>query len=78
MQVDLSIRQAPDILMRRLRARAERHNRSIEDEAVAILESALQERPVETPSQVLAQVRRLGLKTPSESADLIRADRDAR
>jgi hypothetical protein len=28
--------------------------------------------------QVLAEVRRLGIETPAEAADMIRADRDAR
>jgi plasmid stability protein len=76
MPVNLSIKNAPDHLVERLRRRAERHHRSLQGELLAIIEAATLEDQLVTPADVLAEVRRLGLKTPSEAADLIRTDRD--
>jgi antitoxin FitA len=59
MPINLSIKNAPDEMVHRLRQRAERHHRSLQGE-------------------LLAEVRRLGLRTPSDSAAIIRADRDRR
>ena len=78
MAINLSIKNAPDDVVERLRARAARNRRSLQGELLAIVEEAV--RPPEhlTPSQVLAEVRRLGIATPAEAADMVRADRDAR
>jgi antitoxin FitA len=78
MPTDLSIKDAPDDVVQRLRARAERNHRSLERELLAIIEAATQEDRVSAPAQVLAAVRRLGLSTPSEAADMVRAARDGR
>ena len=78
MPVNLSIKNAPDHVVDRLRRRAERHHRSLQGELLAIIEAAAQEDEPTTPADVLAEVRRLGLQTPSEAAALIRADRDGR
>jgi plasmid stability protein len=78
MPVHLSIKNAPDLVVQRLRERAERHHRSLQGELLAIIEAAVQEDGLATPAEILAEVRRLGLHTPSESAALIRADRDGR
>jgi antitoxin FitA len=78
MPVNLSIKNAPDYVVRRLRARAERHHRSLQGELLAIIEAAAEEECRATPADVLAEIRRLGLHTPSEAAALIRADRDGR
>ena len=76
MPVTLSIKNAPDHVVQRLRDRAERHHRSLQGELLAIIEAAAeQERPA-TPHEILAEVRELGLRTPSEAAALLRADRD--
>jgi hypothetical protein len=64
--------------VQRLRERAERHHRSLQGELLAIIEAAVQEDGPATPADILAEVRRLGLRTPSEAAALIRADRDGR
>ncbi len=77
MSVNLSIKNAPDQVVQRLRVRAERHHRSLQGELLAIIEAAVQDEHRATPSEILAEVRRLGLNTPTEAADLIRADRDA-
>jgi plasmid stability protein len=78
MPVNLSIKNAPDEVVRRLRERAERHHRSLQGELMSIIEAAAREEAPATPADVLADVRRLGLTTPSEAAQIVRADRDAR
>lgn len=45
---------------------------------MAIIESAVREDRAATPADILAEVRQLGLCTPSEAAAIVRADRDAR
>ncbi len=74
--MNLSIKNAPDHVVQRLRERAERHHRSLQGELLAIIEAAVQEDRRATPAEVLAEVHRLGLRTPSEAAALVRADRD--
>jgi plasmid stability protein len=78
MPTDLSIKDAPDDVVQRLRARAERNHRSLQGELLAIIAAAAQEDLVSAPAQVLAEVRRLGLSTPSEAAGMVRAARDGR
>jgi len=76
MPVTLSIKNAPDDVVERLRARARRHHRSLQGELLAIVEDAVRPDWFLTPAEVLAEVRRLGISSPSESAAMIRADRD--
>lgn len=45
MNVNLSIKEVPDVLAQRLRARAERHHRSLQGELMAIIEQAVAEEP---------------------------------
>jgi antitoxin FitA len=78
MPVNLSIKNAPDELVRQLRERAARHHRSPQGELLAIIEAAILEDRRATPAEVLAEVRRLGLRSPSEAAALVRTDRDDR
>ncbi|MBF0373878.1 MAG: Arc family DNA-binding protein [Alphaproteobacteria bacterium] len=78
MPSDLSIKNAPDDVVRRLEERAAAHHRSLQGELLAILEDAVREPAMLTPDDVLAEVRRMGLVTPSESVAMIRADRDGR
>jgi plasmid stability protein len=75
MPVNLSIKTVPDDIADRLRRRAERHHRSLQGELMAILEEAVRVPQPLTPDGVLAEVRRLGLATPSESVAMVRADR---
>ncbi len=78
MPANLSVKNVPDKVLTRLRRRAARHHRSLQRELLAILEeSALSEDKL-TIDELLLKVRRLGLRTPSESARIIRSDRDAR
>jgi antitoxin FitA len=76
MPINLSIKNAPDEVVQRLRQRAERHHRSLQGELLAIIEEAVKPEQELTPAELLAEVRRLGLSTPGDSAAIIRADRD--
>jgi plasmid stability protein len=76
--VSLSIKNAPDELVKRLKERAERHHRSLQGELMAILEEAVRPSRPLTLDEVLTKVRQLGLSTPRESAAMIRKDRDGR
>ena len=78
MPVNLSIKNAPDDLVAALKLRAQRNHRSMQREALAILEEAVQKPRTRTVDDVLAEVRKLGLKTPSESAAIVRKMRDER
>jgi plasmid stability protein len=78
MSLTLSIKNAPDTVVQRLRERAARHHRSLQGELLAIIEAAAREEQPASPAEILAEVRRLGLQTPAEAADLLRAERDGR
>jgi plasmid stability protein len=78
MPINLSIKNAPDEIVERLRERAAKHHRSLQGELLAIVEEAVRQPRRLTPRDVLAEVRRLGLKTPAEAAAIIRTHRDER
>ncbi len=74
MPVEITI---PDELAEKLRRRAAQHQRSFEEEVVSTLEAALAgERPL-TIRELHEKVQAMGLRTPSESAAIIREDRDS-
>src|SRR4051812_20070136 len=60
MPVNLSIKNAPDEGVQRLRQRAERHHRSLQGELLAIIEAAVQDDRLATPADIVAEIRRLG------------------
>ncbi len=78
MPVNLSIKNAPDAIVTKLRERAKRHHRSLQGELMAILEDTLLAEGYLTPAAILAETRRLKLSTPAEAVDMVRNDRDAR
>ena len=78
MPVNLSIKNAPDDVVIRLRRRAERHHRSLQGELLAIIEEAVQSEQGLSPTELFSEVRRLGLLTPAESTAIVRAERDRR
>ena len=78
MPVNLSIKNVPDDLAERLRTRAARTHRSLQGELLAILEAAVGAGERLTPLQALERVRTMGVRTPRESARMIRAARNAR
>lgn len=70
----LWIKNVPAPLAAQLNERAERNGRSLQAELRAILDEVVRkEDAVEALSRA---VKKLGLKSPSESAAMIRADRD--
>lgn len=78
MTVNLSIKNAPEKLVRKLKKRAERNHRSLQGELMAIITEAVEEKPRLTAADILRATQALGLTGPSESAAIVRADRDAR
>ena len=89
MPVNLSVKNVPDSLADRLRARAERNRRSLQGELLSILEAAVDER-APTAALVPAPSRTLSIEEVAErarkrfphgtesSATWIRAMRDGR
>jgi antitoxin FitA len=78
MPVNLSIKSVPDDIAKELRARAARNHRSLQGELMAIIEEAAGKKSPLSPSEFLAEVRALGLRTPAESRSMVREERDAR
>ena len=74
MTVSLSIKNMPDDLAQRLKERAARNHRSLQGELMAIIDDAV--RPVRSIGELARYVYRLGIKTPRESARIVRKDRD--
>lgn len=78
MTVNLSIKNAPASMVKRLKAQAARHHRSLQGELLAILESVAYAETSVDLTAVISEIQRLGLHTPAESAAMIREERDAR
>ena len=78
MPVNLSIKNVPDHIAEQIRRRAAKHHRSLQGELIALLEETVKKEQVLTPKELLAQLRASGMRTPAESAESIREDRDAR
>jgi plasmid stability protein len=78
MPLNLSIKNAPEDVVKKLRDRAKRHHRSLQGELLAIIEESVRSEERLSPEEVLEEVRRLSLHTPSESLEMIRADRNSR
>jgi plasmid stability protein len=79
MPVNLSIKNAPDEIVDKLRKRAQRNHRSLQGELMSILEEAVGSPKCHlTIRELAAVVDALVLKTPSETVQMIREDRDSR
>lgn len=78
MSINLSIKNVPEGLAKKLRTRARKHHRSIQGELLAILDESLGEGEVLSPEELLVRVGAMGLRTKVESARMIRSDRDGR
>jgi antitoxin FitA len=74
--MNLSIKNVPDEIVERLRQRAARRHRSLQSELLAIIEEAVRPGLELSPTELIAEVRGLGLRTSSDSAAIVRADRD--
>ena len=75
MPVALSI---PDTLADRLRHRAAEHDRTVDEEALAILEADLIEQRPLSIRELHEEVQAMGLHTASDSVAIIREARDGR
>ena len=73
--VTLSVKHVPADVAKRLKARAARHHRSLQGELLAILTDA---GASVTIADLATLVNQLGLRSPSESAVMVREDRDGR
>ena len=73
----LSIKNVPEDVVDRLRARARSHHRSLQGELMAILEEALAP-PTLSVGEVRRRVKELGIQTGDDSTTWIRELRDGR
>lgn len=78
MVVTLSIENVPDEVVERLQQRAARNDRCLQEELLAIIGDAVTSGAPLTPVELLAEIRRLGHRTPADSTAIIRANRDSR
>jgi plasmid stability protein len=78
MPINISIKNVPDDIAEELRARAARNHRSLQGELMAIIEEATGQKSPLSPSEFLAGVRALGLRTPAEARAMVREDRNGR
>ena len=77
MPVSLSIKNVPDDVVGRLRDRAKRHRRSMQQEMIVILEEAVGARKL-TIEEGIKRIEALGLRTGDDATRWIREDRDTR
>ena len=75
--LSLSIKDVPEDVVNRLRERAVRNHRSLQGELSAIIEQAAREESLSI-EEAYQRIRALGFSTRSESASIVRKDRDAR
>jgi plasmid stability protein len=78
MPVSLSIKDVPEEILQRLRARAQRNHRSLQKELLAIVEVAAFGEDELSVDDLVQHVRELGLSTPDEATGWIRELRDGR
>ena len=78
MTASLSIKNVPDEIVERLRARAARNRRSLQGELLDLIERAADELPTISAREVYQRIRKLKLPVGERSAHIIRKMRDAR
>ena len=78
MPVNLSIKNAPDDIVERLRKRARRNRRSLQGELLVIIEDATRLEETISLHEVTERNRAMGLRTPDQAVQMIREDRDRR
>ena len=78
MSASLSIKNGPDDVVARLRARAARNRRSLQGELLDLIERAADELPTISAREVYARIRKLNLPAGERSAEIIRELRDGR
>ena len=75
--MNMSIKNVPDDIVERLRARARRNHRSMQGEMLAILEEAVEPEKL-TVREAVRRIKALGIRTAGDSTAMISADRAAR
>jgi plasmid stability protein len=78
MPASLSIKNVPDDVVERLRARAARNRRSLQGELLDLIEQAVDEVPTVSARDVYQRIRKLSLPAGERSVDIIRELRDGR
>ena len=76
--LNLSIKSVPDDLVEELRKRAEKNHRSLQGELMTILEESLRRPRPLSIDESIRRLRQISVKTASDSAGMIRADRNNR
>jgi antitoxin FitA len=77
MPFNLSIKSVPDALVEKLRKRAEKNHRSLQGELMVILEENLERPRALSMDESIRRLREVEVRTASDSAKMIRDDRDA-
>ena len=77
MPVNLSIKNVPDDVAEKLRERAKNNHRSLQGELLFIVENSVSTRRI-SPAELHKRISKIGLRTPDDSVEIIRADRDSR
>ena len=75
--MNLSIKNVPNGLVERLRARAKRHHRSLQGELLDILEQTVQPTHIGV-DEARKRLKDLGFQTGADSVEMVREDRNAR
>jgi len=75
--MNLSIKHVPEAVVRRLRARAQAHHRSLQGELLAILDEVLEPHRLSL-AEAREKLAALRFTTPAEATAMVREDRDAR
>ena len=80
MPVTLSIKNAPEGIVERLKARAVRNHRSLQGELMAIVEAAAREEEAGllTPTVILERARLARVSSSGHSAEIVRRMREGR
>jgi antitoxin FitA len=73
----LSIKDVPAEIVEAVRERARRNHRSMQGELLHIIETAVGPKTFQV-DELIRRVQAVGLSTPSESAAMVREDRDRR
>ena len=79
MGVNISIKNVPADKVERLKMRAKLHHRSLQGELLALIDDAIgaaPQRRTMTIEELAENARKIGLRTPDESVQMIREDRD--
>lgn len=75
--MNLSIKNVPEDVIERLREKAKRNHRSMQEEMLAILEEASGPKRLSV-QEATREIKKLNFRTGDEATAWIREDRDAR